>query len=159
MTYSLTRKEAIFRGMNVYKTGVPCTHGHIETRYVRSNNCTKCQKAATKKSWQKLKNEIERITKLEAIAGENRLDWQFECHRKRTGDALAKPPEPTAAGPHQSGRPMKVPKTITISLGNMRIIVPEPFRLTPGQEREITEWWRQRIDAEMVQQIMGVVDA
>ena len=78
MTYSLTRKEAIFRGMNVYKTGVPCTHGHIETRYVRSNNCTKCQKAATKKSWQKLKNEIERITKLEAIAGENRLDWQFE---------------------------------------------------------------------------------
>ena|ERR1035437_8334721 len=97
MTYPLTRKEAIFRGMTLYKTGIPCKHGHVEKRYVAGGACVKCAKLYQREHHKTLGIERRRIAKIEAIAEQNHLDRQFERHRKRTGDALAKPPEPMVA--------------------------------------------------------------
>ena len=38
-----TREEARAQGLNRYFSGVPCKRGHIEARYVSTNQCVKCQ--------------------------------------------------------------------------------------------------------------------
>ncbi len=41
---SMTRKEAISRGMKKYFTGKPCKNGHLAQRFVQSGTCEECIK-------------------------------------------------------------------------------------------------------------------
>lgn len=58
--------EAKAKGLTTYYTGVPCKHGHLDYRYVKSRACITCQKAAVlrlkdKHLIRKLKKKEEQI--------------------------------------------------------------------------------------------------
>jgi len=38
------KKEAIEKGLRLYNTGKPCTHGHYADRYTKGGACVKCRK-------------------------------------------------------------------------------------------------------------------
>src|ERR1035441_3874884 len=89
MTYPLTRKEAIFRGMTLYKTGIPCKHGHVGKRYVLGDRCVKCvakyqhdrNKLTAKRN--RLRRQQERETSM------READRHFKLHHKEIARAVA----------------------------------------------------------------------
>ena len=49
MSYEITRKEALSRGLKEYFTGKPCKHGHISPRRVDNRCCVKCSLKSSRK--------------------------------------------------------------------------------------------------------------
>lgn len=39
---TMTRKEALRKGVRTYRTGKPCKHGHNAERYTLSGTCAEC---------------------------------------------------------------------------------------------------------------------
>ena len=49
MPKKISRDKAIARGLDKYFTGEPCSNGHIDKRYVRSQACLECQRGGTRR--------------------------------------------------------------------------------------------------------------
>lgn len=41
---TISKREAVAKGLRVYNTGKPCKHGHISDRYVLSGMCVECSR-------------------------------------------------------------------------------------------------------------------
>jgi hypothetical protein len=54
---NLLRQEAKARGDIIYNRGIPCGNGHTGPRYVKTNHCVECEKAAKLKHRKETKNE------------------------------------------------------------------------------------------------------